>query len=1340
MDNHYIPRTLWYKKRDANNQEETIEISEDQLLLETRPLIVLGEAGMGKTELMKRLGNRNGYTHCTAKKLLLRDPKSIHKNGSTLVIDALDEATSKYDGDAISEVLEKLELLGFPRFVLSCRVAEWQSRTAISTIKTGDYTQEPLEVHLKPFSEADIRSFLTTRLGADRAVEVHTHFEQLGFIDWLGNPQTLDLICAVASKGSLPHTRSELFKLATEKLAEEHNDEKAITQKPVAKLLSAAGAACAALILCGKQSIVRKPQAWLEEDELLLQDVEQLPHGSEIDSALNTKLFIAHGADQFGYMHRRIGEYLAAKWLAQQADTDRKRRRLLAMFQHLGMVPASLRGLYAWLAHDMHLAQPVIAFDPLAVLEYGETDALSAAQARLLLQALERITEANPHQWQLRSLKARCFAQAELKAEVLHWMTNKDPDMVWLRVLVIESIEGSGIAKALAQPLTAIITDTHDVFATRSAAFHSLACYLTAADSRALVDQLAAMADESSLRLALEISQHQGFENFEATVLANICIAFVATKSRMGGMFFYVQNGLPSSLLPNFLDTLTAGIAQIEEKHDFEVTYDIKSLAFALIARAIDTQQAKAAQVLQWLSAIEDLHFSGGEEIKKLNAAFLGAPELRQEILRTVLVTQSTNDTLRQQYVKLLHYPSALHPTESDLIDLLEAMPTNDERWQGLVLLTQHDQEKGAAIRQIAQKFVYGNPAGQEWLEKLTAPRPKHEWEIKQEAYAAKRKAQQAAERKQRIAWHAEHLEALKGGRWEACHKAAAIYVFGQYGESHKDILPIQRLQEALSEELAQAALIGFEACLLQLLTSTTLDEIAAGYVTGKVSPASYVVLAGLLERLRNSQGVEDLSDERILSAFFFLQAGHFHHHLGAKAEALNACIREALVQRNLLEQGLRLFYEPQLKANVEHISNLHGLLHEEAFAGISTDLAQEWLQRFPELRPETETQFLDHLIRVEAMGALYTLAQQRPNPHPNPDQHRTWEVIRFLTDFEATSQRLKTQAIDAKLIWELRDRSQHGHYARYEKPLIWSTAQYAWVFEKFRALWPAAARPFGTSSGSHNSWQATEYLHSIAEQLANTTTTEAITALQGLRDAPQDSYTELLQSLCTQQLRKLCEQNYEPAPLDALQSIAHDAAPKSIADLQAWVIEELQVVQNKIRSNDVNSWRGFYDDTGTPYEENRCRDQLLELLRQGAQDVHYEPETHVANDKEVDITCSVGSLRLPIEIKGQWHDQVWTAADKQLARQYTPDWRAKEHGIYVVLWFGEQQDPKKLKSLGRRQPIPASADEMQAMLTARSKAAQSGKVKVVVLNIQPSATAQPALSKAEPQAQAIQN
>lgn len=277
-----------------------------------------------------------------------------------------------------------------------------------------------------------------------------------------------------------------------------------------------------------------------------------------------------------------------------------------------------------------------------------------------------------------------------------------------------------------------------------------------------------------------------------------------------------------------------------------------------------------------------------------------------------------------------------------------------------------------------------------------------------------------------------------------------------------------------------------------------------------------------------------------------------------------------------------------------------------------------------------------------------------------------------------------------------------------------------------------------GTRWGSHNPWQATEYLHSIAQQIANTTTPEAIAALQALRDAPTDGYTELLQSLCEQQLRKLCEQNYVPASLEGLQSIAHDAAPNSIEDLQTWVIEELRVVQTKIRANDVDSWRGFFDDKGTPYGEERCRDHLLELLRQGAKEVVYAPEPHVAGDKEVDITCSVGALRLPIEIKGQWHRELWTAADTQLARLYTTDWQAHGHGIYLVLWFGKQQGSKALKPLGRGQPIPAYVDEMQAMLTTCSVAAQSGKVKVVVLDIQRPAIAQQAMATTAPQTQTV--
>lgn len=1324
MDNNYIPRTLWYTKIGAASQDEKVELSEAHLLQETRPLIVLGEAGMGKTELMKRLGQQPDYSYCTAKKLIQRDAKSIYQDGSTLVIDALDEAASKNEGDAISKILEKLEQLGFPRFVLSCRVAEWHSRSYTSTIKDGDYEQSPLEAHLQPFSKAEILSFLGHRLGALRAAEVHTHFEQLGLVDWLGNPQTLDLICAVASKTTLPQTRAELFAMATEKLAAEHNEAKANQQLPIAKLLPAAGAACAALILCGKQAIVRKSPASLEEDELLLQDLAELPNGSDIGNALNTRLFIAHSADQFGYMHRRIGEYLAAKWLAQQADTERKRRRLLALFQHLGMVPASLRGLYAWLARDVHLAQQVIAFDPIAVIEYGETDDLPAYQARILLQALARATAANPRQGPLHSLKVRCFAQADLQMDVAHWITLKDPAMIWLRVLVIESLEGSDMARVLHQSLASVAIDANDIYAARSAALRSLANQLSISKSRTLVAQLATLADEDSLRLALDFAHHQGFENFEASMLADICLAYAVVDSRMAGKFYFLQSDFPQTHLLRFLDVFTEGITQLNEGDDYEVRYDVTELALALMAKAAEAQLPHAQQVLQWLSALDRYHLSTHEN-NPLNAALADSPQLRKSIQHTLMITQSTPETLRSNWYQWAHYLPALNLAEPDLIELLDALPAHDGRWKELVLLAQHDDQQGAAIRHKAQKFAAGNPSEQAWLMQLTAPRPKADWEIEQEKRKAQRQAEKAATKKKNIAWHTEHLDALKAGDWEACWWAASIYVRGMYGGSSEKAPPEQRLPTVLNESLALAAYEGFENHLPQPMTSPTLDEIAQGYVEHTEYRVSYIVIAGLLERLRNGRSVSDLSDERILSAFFFLQSGRFHKHSGVNTEALKTCIHQELVHRKLLDKGLRWFYGPQLSANVEHVSSLHALLHEEAFAAVNTALAQEWLQRFPDLHTSTETQLIDHLMRMRALDALRTIAQLRPHPHSDNEKHLTWEAIRLLTDFDATSSRLENLPIDAKLLWQLQERSQKHRYVRYGEALVWSTAQCAWVFQHFRALWPASGHPAGVSVGSHNPWDATQFMHAIAQQLANATTTEAIAALQTLRDTPKDSYTETLQSLCEQQFRKLCEQNYVPASLATLQSIASNAAPNSIEDLQAWVVEELSIAQTKIRANDVDSWRGFYDDYGKPYGEERCRNQLLELLRQGAREVRYDPETHVAGDKEVDITCSVGALRLPIEIKGQWHRDVWAAADTQLARQYTTDWQAHGQGIYLVLWCGQQQGAKALKPLGKGQPTPTSADEMQTMLTTRSMAAQSGKVKVVVLDInQPMAIA----------------
>ena len=223
--------------------------------------------------------------------------------------------------------------------------------------------------------------------------------------------------------------------------------------------------------------------------------------------------------------------------------------------------------------------------------------------------------------------------------------------------------------------------------------------------------------------------------------------------------------------------------------------------------------------------------------------------------------------------------------------------------------------------------------------------------------------------------------------------------------------------------------------------------------------------------------------------------------------------------------------------------------------------------------------------------------------------------------------------------------------------------------------------------------------------------------ALERLQSEQSDGYTESIKTAIAERSRQLVEAAYVPPGLQEIKAVIADSAPATNRDLLAFMLEEFETVQKKIISDDVDSWLGFYDDENVPYGEERCRDYLLTLLRQGEKGVVLDPERHVAADKRVDITCSVGTLRLPIEIKGQWHRDLWTAADIQLDGLYTPDWQAGGLGIYLVLWFGNTAT-KKLYGSSKGKPKPSTPEELREQLIGQSSAAREGRVEVVVLDI----------------------
>lgn len=212
------------------------------------------------------------------------------------------------------------------------------------------------------------------------------------------------------------------------------------------------------------------------------------------------------------------------------------------------------------------------------------------------------------------------------------------------------------------------------------------------------------------------------------------------------------------------------------------------------------------------------------------------------------------------------------------------------------------------------------------------------------------------------------------------------------------------------------------------------------------------------------------------------------------------------------------------------------------------------------------------------------------------------------------------------------------------------------------------------------------------------------------------DSYLLYIRIVSAEQRRKMVEMQYRPPILKAVGDALEEGPPANAADLQAIMLEELEVAQARLKGDPLDWHKGFYKESGAHKDEEDCRDELLKLLDGKVSGVQLRPESHFADDKRVDIECSTSAtVMVPIEVKGQWHKALWTAADDQLDKLYSADWRADRRGIYLVLWFG-QQVPLPAPLGGG--DVPATPAALQRALVAASKVCGTGRVKVVVLDL----------------------
>lgn len=1311
----FVPRTLSF-----SYDREKVSIAAEHALTDARlagrPLIVLGEAGSGKTELLRYWSGGNVVT---ARQLA---------NGWRLglgrkFVDGLDEAAGLKEGDALDRVLGALGAQQNADFVLACRVADWQSASAKETIKSWTGV-DPVELTIEPLQGVDIVAFLRSRAGYDVAAaeEFVGYYEQRNLSEWLGNPQTLKMLAELTRDGIRPETTGKLFSLYIDRTWREHRKQAGpLADAAEDDVLAALGALFAALIVGGFDALTLAPGAKRLTSDLPFGECSALPgivglSNRTIKGFLDSRLVVGVGQDRYTYQHRRIGEYLGAQWLARHATTDELRTRLLGALRHGAIVPGGLRGLWGWLASDEQLAEAVIGTDPLAVVDYGNADDLKPASAKALLQAIE-VAEDRNEAFSRREYRAASLVQPDLADEVERVLAMSGDERFWTQLILLRQLRGRDTVARHTATLRAIMLDEARPYATRDAAADALADYGHLPDWPAIIDRLVNGVNRNSMRLALVMMLNPNVgltlsdAAFAETVYAysGLTPRFKAAREVGTVALYYLgrRQAIDDDRLDGLLDALADCANRYLDDSYNSNAWDVKRLFYALLERRLALGEVDAEALWRWLKRRDYDDYGGTREARDRIDLWLQANHhIRRTLQRKVL--EACAETPRKIGYRLREVAPGLWPTPEDVIALLDWLPEADQRWQELIWLAPRRAE-GEPARDAAARHVRTDEDRE--ILRVHADPPPPEWEREQAKREKKNEAKHAARRNALRADYLAARERMRSGDYGAVIGPAQIYV-GRVYEAKDDVPPEQRIGAWIGEDLQVEAFAGFEAFLTADTPKPTATQIAESFAQSRSWPAALIVLAALNERLRGGHGFADLPDERVQAGLIELVGGLFDED---EWKPLHAALSDELVRRGAWDAYARLLIEPQLRRRASYPTGLWEVL---AAPG-GTTLAADWLGAFPRMASESEEVLIDHLLRegsASSRDVLIEVAKRRRRARHLEERRRlNWQAVELILGVAPHEHVAARAAEDRNFLWVMRDRMALRR-RNDSTAIAVSSALLAAIVAAFAPLWPNLSRPSGTTVGDKNPWDASDFLHGCLNTIAADPSPHASAALATLATLDHGYAWSIGRSIADQR-RARANTEWRPLPVDALSKLVTDGPPVDNADLQRMLLAELEVVQAKVKSVDANSRDLFYDG-GKPKREEPCNDVLVTLLRQTQRPLTFTLEAHLGDNREGDIWCESGTFAVAIECKRHWHSDLWTAFDWQLARQQAVDWRARGYGVYVVYWFGTGVHAVTGPPRGSGIATPMTPEALETALRQRIAEAVLPGIAVKVLDV----------------------
>ncbi|MCQ8116909.1 NACHT domain-containing protein [Methylomonas rosea] len=1316
-----------------------------------RPVyVLLGEPGAGKSTLFEEeAGNTgNGY-YISARDFIDLDNDEWREK--TLFIDGLDEARAGKD-DArtpLGAIRGKLNKLGCKRFRISCREADWLGALDNKDLAKVSPSQEITQLYLDSLNSGDVKTILANDGRVGDADSFIAKAESFGLSGLLDNPQTLDMLIDGAKGGrEWPSTKQQVFQLASEQLAVEFNDEHRVAEKSpvnIPTLLEAAGLLCAIQLLANLSGF---SEGCSQPGRISLDSIDLPPSAC---TALKTRLFRKEG-DEYSYVHRSVAEYLAAQFIAGKIKNGLLVNRVLALTTGVdGGIVAALRGLMAWLAVLSEPARDrLIEIDPLGLVVYGDVQLFSTQTKSRLLQALirEAQTSGFPNRdWHTTAFSALCTK--DMAGDLMQVLVSpgRGDGEQYLLYCLLQGLSYSECAPDIKFQLLAIVRDNTYWEATRNYALNAF-CQLYSDDYESLLR----LAEEIHNKVVMDARNDLLEVLLRKLYVSKIkpvdIIRFIGRQNdgnRISCIRFWKNQFLHSITdgeLPEVLDRLFC----IGTERIYAILDDLFSVAGDLLVRGLTLHGLSVSdeRLYYWLSIGIDEYDECKlpQEYKAKISAWLEAnPEKFFNLILEGLKRIENKENIEYSISLIFkRFRNAAPPKNLGAwwlsTALTEIDPDKRISYFKLAFSTLNKQDSVLTLDDLTD-WVSQHP---EFIQVFNEQkfRPIPEWWKKRVESKAKWQGQREQQLAEKLSFFYKNLDDIAAGKAEP-------FVYDQISQYFDHRVSVggktneQRLAEYLNhnEVLISAAKSG----LRRMLDRTDIpdaEEILAADVKNKYHHIRrpFLICIEILY-LEDNNFLEGLSDDLINSAlaFCFTQGTFEDEWFKALCHSRPDFVAKAYTD----------YIATFLNAKAKYIHGISYLTGAAHLLPIANRIVLPLLEKYPIRGYKDHIHHLKYLLKAAIAEAdrieLHALIEKKlACKGMDLAQRIYWLATGLIIEpsiydtkikLEVTGSTTRINHLSSFLL------PMHGNEPYFNIDLVSTQRMLIELLApRCQPNWPRGG------GWVTRAMEERDYVRSLLNNLAANPGEDAAKVLADLLEQPKLAawHPLIRDAQQTQQISRREALYKHPDACQVIETL-NDQKPANVADLAVLAMDCLRQLAEEMHGGSTNRYQHFWNLKGKetlapkepyPAEDPRYeevgRNYLVDLLKPmlTKYGVAVEPEALQANEKRADIKlCFIHDGRtyyLPIEIKRDYHRELWKTIHQQLIPRYTISPETEGRGLYLVLWFNFKRLPTHPQGL----PPPKSAAELEERLKATLTPAERKLIDVFVLDVSATTPSKP--------------